>query len=78
MSTELYLVENVDNEFGYTRGGQVTVYSDDYEKVIKNLVENAALRPSLKITAKPDTYYNQDQSALTLTALICFFLLIFH
>ncbi len=58
------LVENVDNEFGYTRGGQVTVYSDDYEKVIKNLVENAALRPSLKITAKPKEYVEGDDSTV--------------
>ncbi|MDE6761267.1 MAG: DUF5057 domain-containing protein [Lachnospiraceae bacterium] len=58
------LVENVDNEFGYTRGGQVTVYSEDYEKVIRNLVENAALRPSLKITAKPKEYVEGDDSTV--------------
>lgn len=66
------LVENVDNEFGYTRGGQVTVYNENYEKIIKNLVENAALRPSLKITAKPKEYVEGDDSTVNTTNPVAF------
>lgn len=66
------LVENVDNEFGYTRGGQVTVYNEDYEKIIKNLVENAALRPSLKITKKPKEYVEGDNSTVNTENLVAF------
>ncbi|MDE6626576.1 MAG: DUF5057 domain-containing protein [Lachnospiraceae bacterium] len=55
-------VENVGNEYGFTLGGSVTVYNADYEKTIKNLVDNAAKRPSLKVTKKPKEYVEGDSS----------------
>ncbi|MCM1157063.1 MAG: DUF5057 domain-containing protein [Bacteroidales bacterium] len=57
-------VENVGNEYGYTLGGQVTVYNDDYENTIRNLVENAAVRPSLRLTNKPKDYVEGDSSTV--------------